>query len=506
MRYRLFPSFILIIVLTVGAFAQTTEFTFQGSLKDNAAPANGNYDFEFALFDLLSAGSQVGAAIPKNNVAVTNGAFSVALDFGPVFPGAGRFLEVRVRLSGQPGFTTLTPRQAVNSAPYSVKSLATDNAQQLGGIEANQYVQTNDARLSDARAPLPGSNDYVQNTNSAQAGVNFNVGGTGTANILNAATQFNLGGNRVLGNPGANNLFVGIGAGAVNSGSDNSFVGTGAGSQNTTGFGNVLIGNNSGLANLSGNNNTAIGNKANFSFTSGSFSTAIGAYARTFSEDQIVLGKTAGVYDGVPRIADKVLVPGSLDVLGSSTIVGNNSGVASGGYLAFDDCCGTQLGYVGDGSSTTNDMYLTSYSNNVHLFTQTGAALTARPSGSLIMRGGAMEPGTNYVAQTFDLGANPFRGIWTKSVFMDASGTGAFDLILASPIHVSARNQGLGGGFGGYVLVRCTEPFAPAGQNPISIDAFKEQQAQIEAQQKQIEALTLALCSLKPDLDVCKQK
>jgi len=30
-------------------FSQTTEFTYQGSLKDGANPATGNYDFEFAL-------------------------------------------------------------------------------------------------------------------------------------------------------------------------------------------------------------------------------------------------------------------------------------------------------------------------------------------------------------------------------------------------------------------------------------------------------------------------
>ena len=40
----------------------------------------------------------------------------------------------------------------------------------------------------------------------------------------------------------------------------------------------------------------------------------------------------------------------------------------------------------------------------------------------------------------------------------------------------------------------------------VLVNAIKEQQAQIEAQQKQIEALTLALCSLKPDLEVCKTK
>ncbi len=31
--------------------AQTTEFTYQGSLRDGTAPANANYDFEFAMFD-----------------------------------------------------------------------------------------------------------------------------------------------------------------------------------------------------------------------------------------------------------------------------------------------------------------------------------------------------------------------------------------------------------------------------------------------------------------------
>ena len=48
-------------------------------------------------------------------MAVANGIFSVKLDFGSQFPGANRFLEIRVRLAGQPGITTLTPRQLVNS-------------------------------------------------------------------------------------------------------------------------------------------------------------------------------------------------------------------------------------------------------------------------------------------------------------------------------------------------------------------------------------------------------
>ncbi|MEP6788305.1 MAG: hypothetical protein ABJB40_07735, partial [Acidobacteriota bacterium] len=71
-------------------------------LKDNGSPANANYDFEFALFDALSGGNQIGATIPKHTVLVSNGVFAVKLDFGSQFPGANRYLEVRVKLSGQP--------------------------------------------------------------------------------------------------------------------------------------------------------------------------------------------------------------------------------------------------------------------------------------------------------------------------------------------------------------------------------------------------------------------
>src|SRR5580765_2505410 len=107
---RIFVAMFLCLFIATSARAQTTEFSYQGSLKDNGAPANANYDFEFALFDALSGGSQIGATIPKNTVLVANGLFSVNLDFGPQFPGANRYLEVRVKLSGQPNLTPLTPR------------------------------------------------------------------------------------------------------------------------------------------------------------------------------------------------------------------------------------------------------------------------------------------------------------------------------------------------------------------------------------------------------------
>ncbi len=123
-----FACVVLVFVLFAMAEAQTTEFTYQGSLKNGGSVASGSHDFEFMLFDALSGGSQTGLTITVNGVTVTDGIFSVKLDFGSQFPGAGRYLEIHVRQTGGGAFTVLSPRQQINSAPYAVKSLNADNA------------------------------------------------------------------------------------------------------------------------------------------------------------------------------------------------------------------------------------------------------------------------------------------------------------------------------------------------------------------------------------------
>ena len=100
--------FAVIGIFITAIQAQTTEFTYQGNLKDGVNAANGNYDFEFALFDALTAGTQLGSTVTRNSVAVAGGTFAVSLDFGAQFPGANRFLEIRVRIVGGGAFTTTT--------------------------------------------------------------------------------------------------------------------------------------------------------------------------------------------------------------------------------------------------------------------------------------------------------------------------------------------------------------------------------------------------------------
>ena len=159
------------------ADAQSTAFTYQGNLSLGGAPANGSFDFQFTLFSVPTGGSAVALGVAVNNVMVTNGNFSVLVNFGNQFPGAERWLEIRVRSAGQGSFTILAPRQFVGSSPYSVKSL---NTELLGGVLASQYVLTTDPRLADARIPLPNSPSYIQNRITQQTASNFNISGNGT--------------------------------------------------------------------------------------------------------------------------------------------------------------------------------------------------------------------------------------------------------------------------------------------------------------------------------------
>jgi len=146
---RLFQMTAIVLFLSaVTAFAQTTAFTYQGRLTENSVAASGSYSMQFRLFDALTNGNQIGTT-QNALVTVTNGVFRANLDFGAgVFPaGSDRWLEIQV------GATTLTPRQEVTTVPFAMQSLNATNAEQLGGVAANQYVQTGDARLSDSRTP-----------------------------------------------------------------------------------------------------------------------------------------------------------------------------------------------------------------------------------------------------------------------------------------------------------------------------------------------------------------
>lgn len=139
------------------AQAQNT-FTYQGRLTEGGQPASGSYDFEFQIWNALTAGAQVGPTITNAPVAVSNGVFTVALDFGAgVFDGGSRWLALAVRnASTQNPFAGLSPRQPVTAAPYALYALTP-----AGAAGATGAMGATGARGLTFRGGWSGATAYV---------------------------------------------------------------------------------------------------------------------------------------------------------------------------------------------------------------------------------------------------------------------------------------------------------------------------------------------------------
>lgn len=215
--------------------ANSRLITYQGKLSDGANAANGVYDLRFQLFNQATGGAARTGLITAEDVPVANGIFTVQLNLGanslppaddsnptngqttnpiintttrnlPLNPaiidGENAFFEIGVRPGNSIGaYATLAPRQPLTAVPMAMRAetatytyravvaenaLNATNAEQLGGTAANQFVKTNDSRLSDARPPTAGSTNYIQNATTPQASANFNVSGGTVGGTLTA--------------------------------------------------------------------------------------------------------------------------------------------------------------------------------------------------------------------------------------------------------------------------------------------------------------------------------
>ena len=120
----------LLVTLILGSFCLSiaqaapmgTAFTYQGRLTVGDSPANGAFDFTFTLYDAASGGSTVGSPVTLGDIPVSQGQFTVLLDFSTgIFIGEARWLQIAVRPGASPGaFTTLGPRQALTPTPYAL--------------------------------------------------------------------------------------------------------------------------------------------------------------------------------------------------------------------------------------------------------------------------------------------------------------------------------------------------------------------------------------------------
>jgi hypothetical protein len=115
----LFCVIIAAFFLPKSIHAQGTAFTYQGRLNDGGSAANGSYDLTFALFNTNVNGIALGI-LTNNATTVSNGLFTVTLDFGNQFDGTPRWLEIGVRTNNTSSFTILSPRQQLRATPYAI--------------------------------------------------------------------------------------------------------------------------------------------------------------------------------------------------------------------------------------------------------------------------------------------------------------------------------------------------------------------------------------------------
>jgi hypothetical protein len=101
-----------------------TTFGYEGDLAyADGTPLEGTFDLRFILYDAGTGGNQIGPIVFKANRVVTQGHYSVQLNFGSAFVGNRRWLETAWRPGDSVGdYTTETPRQeltAVSSSLYA---------------------------------------------------------------------------------------------------------------------------------------------------------------------------------------------------------------------------------------------------------------------------------------------------------------------------------------------------------------------------------------------------
>ena len=287
------------------AHAQGTAFTYQGRLSAGGNPASGVYDLSFALYDAASGGTRHGLPVSATAVGVTNGLFTVTLDFGNQFSGSALWLDISVRTNGAVSYAELSPRQPITPAPYAITAENLDGtlpASQLSGTVPlaqipSAVVTNNESAVTLGSLTLNGSLNLpatAANADVIYAGGSTLIHSTGTNNFFAGPAAGNL---TVT---GVQNLGVGFAA-LLNdtSGNYNTASGSGALAHNTSGSENTASGVNALASNTSGSENTASGAWVLGSNTNGSQNTAFGKAAllnNTSGFDNIALGFFAGYY------------------------------------------------------------------------------------------------------------------------------------------------------------------------------------------------------------------
>jgi hypothetical protein len=297
-------------------------------------------------------------------LATTAGVASVSAD-APIFIDGG----------------ATTPHLTLGTVPASAGGTGLAAPGTAGSFLRSTGSAWTSAPLSAVDVPA-GSGAYIQNGTAPQAPSNFNISGAGTAGLFNAGTQFNLGGERVLANPGNSNLYVGRNTGTTNGGAANTFLGNNAGSQITTAIRNTFVGADAGRFTTSGGQNTFVGTDAGkFNTDAGNnvfFGDSAGGQNTTGSGNSF-LGAFAGSVNttGFRNVFAGFQAGGSNTTASSNTFVGTESGKlnTTGGFNSyFGDLAGV-VTTTGSGNTLMgfrSGEHLDSGSDNVFLGIRAG--------------------------------------------------------------------------------------------------------------------------------------
>ncbi len=506
-----------------------TVFSYQGSLNEGANPASGSYDLKFTLFDTNTTGAPVAGPLTNAAVAISNGNFAVTLDFGTVFDGNARWLEVGVRTNSGGDFVTLAPRQPLLPTPYALYATSAGNAQtvvngvytsgsygnpawlaSLAGDKITGNIGGNAAGFIGALA------GDVNGTQSAT--VVSSVGGQSAANVAsgvsaaNAATNTNLG-NTIVKRDASGNFSAGTltlagslrlpitaaDAGIIfqgsqtlihsygPAGSGNFFAGPGAGNLTLSGTLNTAVGSGALSNNLDGSWNTAVGSSALVLNQSGGANTASGGYA--LYANRSGSGNTANGYASL-----WVNTSGGYNTaVGWQSLLWNTTGQHN-----------TALGAAAM-HSNTNGNFHTAVGDNALWNNATGSGNTAIGYSALT----ALTNGTNNIAIGYRAGANMYGTIGTNpftcnnNILIGHQGVpGESGIIRIGTNHLQTRAYiaGIWGSTASSGSAVYVDSYGALG-TITSSGRFKESIRQIGNQSEVILALRPVSFRYKPDID-----
>jgi len=333
-----------------------TAFTYQGKVFSGTNAATGLYDFTFALWDAPTLGTPVGGSLLFNAVPVTDGLFTVTLEFGPnVFTGDVCWLEIAVRTNGNPaGFRTLPMRQPLTAVPYALYAPNAGAAAIASSVAAGSIV--NAALAANAITSDKIADGTIVDADISASGIDAGkiIGGDLQADRLKVGWEHTLTG------AGAT-----IAGGGFNTATNNAAT-VGGGIYNVAGGGYATVGG--GFRNTASGDATVGGgwnNKA-----SGESATVGGGYGNQASGPGAVIA--GGGWDDTKGLGNKASGAGSTigggleNVAGAKwSTVGGGDANAANGHASFigggvGNWTGFYAGVIGGGEANrTMDQYAT---------------------------------------------------------------------------------------------------------------------------------------------------